>query len=116
MRRTVRTVCLLAAVAGLAVRAEECYDAEDASWAIKKWILTELSEGQKVRIRFYETELLAVRGEEGEVNMGPAWYIVSDGWQGAFYYEGGVAGEEREGAYLYPDYTTIITGVWRVTQ
>jgi len=90
------------------VEAEDCLEGEDASWAIKKWILTELNDLQKVKIKFYETEFSLVKDETG-----PSWYIVSDGWQGSFYYETGEPGSERVGAYLYPDYSTTIVGVWR---
>ena len=38
---------------------------------------------------------------------------MSDGWQGAFYYETGSPGSERVGAYLYPDYSTAVVGVWK---
>ena len=90
------------------VQVEDCLEGEDSSWAIKKWILTELDSLQKYQIKFYETVLSLVKDD-----IGPSWYIVSDGWQGAFYYETGEPGRERVGAYLYPDYSTAIVGVWR---
>ena len=46
----------------------------------------------------------------------PSWYIANGGWEGAFYYENeknGKPGTEWKGAYLYPDYFTVIVGVWR---
>lgn len=87
---------------------DDCVEGEDASWAIKKWILTELDKLQKYEIKYYETSMSLVKDDEG-----PSWYIVSDGWQGSFYYETGKPGKERVGAYLYPDYSTAIIGVWR---
>eukprot|EP00092_Neocalanus_flemingeri_P018569 GFUD01020106.1.p1 GENE.GFUD01020106.1~~GFUD01020106.1.p1 ORF type:complete len:349 (-),score=99.52 GFUD01020106.1:8-1054(-) len=90
------------------VQIEDCVEGDDASWAIKKWILTEMDDLQKYQIKFYETVFSLVKDDNG-----PSWYIVSDGWQGAFYYETGEPGMERVGAYLYPDYSTAIVGVWR---
>jgi len=87
---------------------EECMEGEDASWAVKKWILTEMDTVQKYEIKYYETIMSLIKDDDG-----PSWYIVSDGWQGTFYYETGVPGRERVGAYLYPDYSTAIVGVWR---
>lgn len=87
---------------------DECLEGVEASWAIKKWILLDIEKLEKFEIKYYETQLSLVREEDG-----PSWYIVSDGWQGAFYYEGGEPGRERVGAYLYPDYSTAIVGVWK---
>jgi len=87
---------------------DECLEGDDASWAIKKWILLDVEKLEKFEIKYYETQLSLVKEEDG-----PSWYIVSDGWQGAFYYESGEPGRERVGAYLYPDYSTAIVGVWK---
>ena len=43
---------------------------------------------------------------------GPSWYLAGGGWQGAYYYESGSPGESRAGAYLYPDYSTAVVGLW----
>ena len=85
----------------------ECFMGEEASWEIKKWILTELSEDDKTRVKFYETDMALVTSST-EVS----WYIIGDGWQGAFYYEEGNPGEERQGVYLYPDYYTCVLGTF----
>jgi len=87
---------------------DECLEGDDASWAIKKWILLDVEKLEKFEIKYYETQLSLVKEEDG-----PSWYIVSDGWQGAFYYESGEPGRERVGAYLYPDYSTAVVGVWK---
>jgi len=87
---------------------DECLEGDDASWAIKKWILLDVEKLERFEIKYYETQLSLVKEEDG-----PSWYIVSDGWQGAFYYESGEPGRERVGAYLYPDYSTAIVGVWK---
>jgi len=87
---------------------DECLEGVEASWAIKKWILLDIEKLEKFEIKYYETQLSLVREEDG-----PSWYIVSDGWQGAFYYESGEPGRDRVGAYLYPDYSTAIVGVWK---
>jgi len=87
---------------------DECLEGDGASWAIKKWILLDIEKLEKFEIKYYETQLSLVKEDEG-----PSWYIVSDGWQGAFYYESGEPGSERVGAYLYPDYSTAIVGVWK---
>ena len=90
------------------VQEDECLRGENASWSIKKWILADLDEIKKYEVKFYETSLSLV--DEGN---GHSWYVVSDGWQGAFYYETGDPGTEWTGAYLYPDYSTSIVGIWR---
>ena len=87
---------------------EHCVGGESASLAIKEWILSDLENIRSYEAQFYETTLSLVKEEDG-----PSWYIVSDGWQGAFYYESGEPGRERVGAYLYPDYSTAIVGVWK---
>jgi len=43
---------------------------------------------------------------------GPYWYLADDGFQGAFYYESDDLGEPRVGAYLYPDFSTAVLGLW----
>jgi len=87
---------------------DQCLEGVEASWAIKKWILLDIEKLEKFEIKYYETQLSLVKEEDG-----PSWYIVSDGWQGAFYYESGEPGRDRVGAYLYPDYSTAIVGVWK---
>ena len=59
---------------------------------------------------FYDISLSVV-----ENNDGLRWVIVSDGLQGAFYFENAEEAnlQERPGAYLYPDYSTAIVGVWK---
>ena len=54
----------------------QCFRHEEASWEIKKWILTEISEEDKTKIKFYETDMSFIKYSEG-----PSWYIVGDGWQ-----------------------------------
>ena len=88
--------------------ADDCIEGDDASWVIKNWVLTDIDKLEKFEIKYYETTMSLVRVEEG-----PSWYIVSDGWQGAFYYETGEPGSERVGAYLYPDYSVAIVGLWK---
>jgi len=88
---------------------KDCFEGTEASWAIKSWILSDVESLRKYEIKFYETTLQLVRDD----GVGPSWYIVSDGWQGSFYYESGEPGVDRIGAYLYPDYSTAIVGVWR---
>ena len=90
-------------------KVEDCLEGDEASWAIKKWILTELDDSQTFYKDFYETVVSLVINSEY-----PSWYIVSGGYQGTFYYENGKdPNGERTGAYLYPDYSTAIVGVWR---
>ena len=90
----------------------ECYENAEASWVVRKWVLTEVPDDETIekhKFSYYDTDLTLVRDE-----VGPAWYIAGGGWEGVFYYEtGGEPGEERAGAYLYPDYTTAVVGVWR---
>jgi len=86
----------------------QCYQNEDASWEIKKWILTEISEEDKTKIKFYETDMSFIKYFDG-----PSWYIVGDGWQGSYYYEDGSPGSDRTGVYLYPDYFTSVVGMFR---
>jgi len=90
-------------------QAEQCFQHEEASWEIKKWILTEISEEDKTRVKFYETEMSFVKYETG-----PSWYIIGDGWQGSYYYEdGSPGGQHRSGVYLYPDYLTAVVGLYQ---
>ncbi len=43
----------------------------------------------------------------------PTWYLVGLGWLGLFYYESsGLADEPRSGAYLYPDFSNAVVGLW----
>jgi len=86
----------------------QCFQHEEASWEIKKWILTEISEEDKTRVKFYETEMSFVKYESG-----PSWYIIGDGWQGSYYYEDGGPGNHRSGVYLYPDYFTAVVGMYQ---
>ena len=87
-------------------QAEQCYEGEEASWQIKSWLLTGLEEEEKTTVKFYETEMWHVRP-----GGGPSWYVVGDGWQGAYYYSS-PAGQQRRGIYLYPDYLTLVVGLW----
>ena len=88
----------------------ECFHEDEASWAIKKWILTDVPEEkfETSMFKYFDTDLTFVKTEE----EGPSWYIVGGGWQGAFYYETAKDGMDRAGAYLFPDYRTTIVGVW----
>ena len=103
----------------------QCYEGEEASWELKRWVLTELAvedevgqEGQeedkKTKVKFYETEMFHVKPGGGE-GGGASWYLVGDGWQGAYYYPSppSLPGQERWGLYLYPDYYTGVVGRWR---
>ena len=50
----------------------------------------------------------------------PTWYLVGQGWLGLFYYETGGSEapgsgrleDPRSGAYLYPDYSNAVVGLW----
>ena len=86
----------------------QCFKNEEASWEIKKWILTEIGDEDKTKVRFYETDMSFVKPDSG-----PSWYIVGDGWQGSYYYEDGHDLVERPGVYLYPDYFTAVRGLYR---
>ena len=87
---------------------KHCFKHEAASWEIKKWILTEIGDEDKTKVRFYETDVSFVKPASG-----PSWYIVSDGWQGSYYYEDSHDIAERPGVYLFPDYFTAIIGLYR---
>ena len=87
---------------------KHCFKHEAASWEIKKWILTEIGDEDKTKVRFYETDVSFVKPASG-----PSWYIVSDGWQGSYYYEDSHDVAERPGVYLFPDYFTAIVGLYR---
>ena len=67
---------ILVVVNVLNCQTKQCFKNEDASWEIKKWILTEISEEDKTKIKFYETDMSFIKYSEG-----PSWYIVGDGWQ-----------------------------------
>ena len=98
------------ALLGTVCGARQCWQDEEASWQIKKWILTEVAEEEATKVRFYETEMSFVRAEAG-----PSWYIVGDGWQGSYYYEAPPPAppQPRPGVYLYPDYLTAVVGLFR---
>ena len=70
-----------------ATQPAQCYQGEEASWELKRWVLTELAEEEgeeeeerKTKVKFYETEMFHVKpgGPEGG---GAAWYLLGDGWQ-----------------------------------
>ena len=88
---------------------KQCFKHEEASWEIKKWILTEISDEDKTKVRFYETDMSFVKPQAS----GPSWYIVGDGWQGSYYYEDSHEIAERPGVYLFPDYLTAVIGLFR---
>ena len=105
--------------AGASQAEAECYQGEEASWELKRWVLTEVAveeeveegeEGRKTKVKFYETEMLHVKP-----GGGASWYLVGEGWQGAYYYPSppSAPGQERTGLYLYPDYYTGVVGQWR---
>ena len=80
------------------------------------------------KVQYYETVISLVTTDLG------LWYLVGGGWQGAFYYEaqGAVEGSRylffifqlyevlvvmvvcrsRVGVYFYPDFNTVIVGLW----
>ena len=87
---------------------KQCFKHEEASWEIKKWILTEIRDEDKTKVRFYETDVSFVKPASG-----PSWYIVGDGWQGSYYYEDRHDLPERPGVYLFPDYLTAVVGLFR---
>ena len=101
---------------------QECYQGEEASWELKRWVLTEVAVEEEEeeeerggrRVKFYETEMFHLQpGGPGSAS----WYLLGDGWQGAYYYPSPSSptsqGEERAGLYLYPDYYTAVLGQWR---
>jgi len=94
---------------------ESCWEGLEAANKIRDWALTvtetDTTDSEKSNIVFYETSLHLVK-KNGDVNE-PSYYLVAGGWQGAFYYEEGQPGEDRVGAYLYPDFFTSIVGVWQ---
>lgn len=86
---------------------EECFTGELAAWELRTWALADPISIPTFDVKFYETDLTLIREDEG-----PSWYLVGGGWQGVFYYESGKPGESRAGAYLYPDYSTAVVGLW----
>ena len=40
---------------------QHCYQDEDASWELKKWILTQIRDEDKTTVKFYETEMSFVK-------------------------------------------------------
>ena len=64
-----------------------------------------------------QTNVIEIKAPPGHIVLyreeeGPSWYLAGGGWQGAYYYESGAPGESRAGAYLYPDYSTAVVGLW----
>ena len=92
--------------------AKLCFQKEKASRKVKSWVKHVLEEEtQNYYMAFYDISLLSVVENSDSVR----WVIVSDGLQGAFYFENTEEEnlQERPGAYLYPDYSTAIVGVWK---
>jgi len=88
-----------------------CFQKEKASKKVKSWVKHVLEEEtQNYDMDFYDTTLSVVEDSDSV-----RWVIVSDGLQGAFYFENTEEEnlQERHGAYLYPDYSTAIVGVWK---
>ena len=84
---------------------------------VQDWIKLTLSscENKDVAcdlVNFYEAQLFRINSSsEGTTS---AWFIVSDGVQGAFYYESYNEGnEDVEGVYVYPDWFSCVSGTWR---
>jgi len=86
---------------------DECYYGEDASLRLKEWALRESVHMEANTEVFFETELTVMQMPEE-----PTWYLVGLGWLGLFYYESGLADEPRSGAYLYPDFSNAVVGLW----
>ena len=91
-----------------------CFQGVDASKEIKSWIKTVVEEEtENYNIELFDISLSVVQNGEGNT-----WHKVSDGLQGAFYFEKSENFEDESEAeepavYLYPDYSTAIVGVWR---
>lgn len=91
-----------------------CFQGENASKEIKSWVKTVVEEEtEDYSIEFFDISLSVVQSDEGIT-----WHIVSDGLQGAFYFEKSQhfedeSEDEEPGVYLYPDYSTAIVGVWK---
>merc|ERR1711892_925499 len=94
--------------------AQHCPSEKEATKEIKSWAKSIIEEEREhYSIEFFDTSLSVVQSSEGVT-----WHIVSDGLQGAFYFESKEKLEDgseskKHGAYLYPDYSTAIVGVWR---
>ena len=86
-----------------------CFKKEKASRKVKSWVKHVLEDMDFYDI-FYGILLSVVENTDNV-----RWVIVSDGLQGAFYFENTEEEnlQERPGAYLYPDYSTAIVGVWK---
>ena len=108
---------------------EKCYRGPEASIQLAGWIYRalgtcRLAEGENCEVeQFHDIELTRLEAGDGR-----SWYITSSsGWsltnklfpraeayQGAFYYEE-LPGENgvRRGVYLYPDWSSCVSGTWR---
>ena len=65
-------------------------------------------------VKFYEAQLFRINNLNEE--DGSSWFIVSDAVQGAFYYESYNDDREDgdvEGVYVYPDWSSCVSGTWR---
>ena len=90
---------------------EDCLTHRRASEKLKNWAVK--NRNKKVEMKLSGISLTMLEGLRGQ-----EWYLVSQGWEGAFYYEIQNTSKcsgygERPGAYLYPDYSTAIVGVWK---
>ena len=88
-----------------------CFPKEKASREVKSWAKNVLKEqSQSYDLAFFNILLSVVKNSEGV-----RWVIVSDGLQGAFYFGNLETEHQKEeyGAYLYPDYSTAVVGVWK---
>ena len=64
-------------------------------------------------VDFYEAKLMKMNRFQ---NILSSWFIVSDGIQGAFYYssyDDDIEEEDVEGVYVYPDWSSCVSGTWR---
>jgi len=93
----------------------ECYYGSEASARLKRWAQFESNSDEANTHTFLETELTLI-----DTPGDPTWYLVGQGWLGLFYYETGGSEapgsgrleDPRSGAYLYPDYSNAVVGLW----
>ena len=131
MLRGVWTVWGIFLLTGQSCRGEDekrCYRGAEASTRLGDWISLSLQTcrqaGDCLMEQFQDIELSRLEGGDGR-----SWYITSSsGWslkhprfprapayQGAFYYEepAGEVGGVRRGLYVYPDWSSCVSGRWR---
>eukprot|EP00088_Acartia_fossae_P013039 TRINITY_DN16753_c0_g1_i2.p1 TRINITY_DN16753_c0_g1~~TRINITY_DN16753_c0_g1_i2.p1 ORF type:complete len:220 (+),score=19.68 TRINITY_DN16753_c0_g1_i2:84-743(+) len=91
----------------IGVAGSPCYYGEEASLRLKRWALYTSKNLEANTEYFFETELTIIEYEEE-----PSWYLVGQGWLGLFYYETGHLDDPRSGAFLYPDFSNAVVGLW----